>query len=417
MMWAISFLLLSLHPLTLANQPPVTDIVIGIDGGTESIRACCFDAHSGRVLGKSHAAPYATSHPRPGWAEQDPLQWYDRLVDAVRGAIRSLNEDEGCSSYRVRALCCDTTCCSVVALSEDYAPLRPCLLWMDARSAPQAKRIMEVASSSSTSSGLTILDLFPELRVNCNGEGPISAEWLLPKALWIKEMEPQIWEKAHVICEYQDYLNYRLTNRMVASSCNAAVRWHHDGWEVLTGSTDELEGHEGRRTKEHAGRPLRLYQALGIPELASKLPKTTLAMGDVVGGLSEAAANDLGLPLGTLVVQGGPDAFVGMVGLGTIHPHQLCLITGSSHLHCLVTPHPVSKSGMWGAYRGAPLPHLSFAEGGQSSTGVLARWCRDLVSSDSNARGEDGKISYRLLDEEASKVPPGSDGLVALETW
>ena len=303
-MRALSILFVSLHPLTHAAQPPVTDIVIGIDGGTESIRACCFDAHSGRVLGKSHAAPYATCHPRPGWAEQDPLQWYDRLVDAARGAIRSLNEDEGgCSSYNVRAVCCDTTCCSVVALAEDYSPLRPCLLWMDARSASQAKRIMEVASSSSSSSGLSILESFPELRVNSNGEGPISAEWLLPKALWIKEMEPQIWEKAHILCEYQDYLNYRLTNRMVASSCNAAVRWHHDGWEVLGASVDESDEQEGTRRKEHAGRPLRLYQALGIPELASKLPKTTLAMGDVVGGLSEAAAIDLGLPEGTLVVQ------------------------------------------------------------------------------------------------------------------
>ena len=66
---------------------------------------------------------------------------------------------------------------------------------------------------------------------------------------------------------------------------------------------------------------------------------------------------------------------------------------------------------MWGAYRGAPLPHLSFAEGGQSSTGRLLVWLRDLVSSGNE------KISYKVLDEEASKIAPGSDGLVALETW
>jgi len=102
-----------------------------------------------------------------------------------------------------------------------------------------------------------------------------------------------------------------------------------------------------------------------------------------------------------------------MIGLGTIRPNQICLITGSSHLHCLVTSEPVSKSGMWGAYRGAPLPHLSFAEGGQSSTGRLLVWLRDLVSSND----EGGKVSYQVLDEEASKIPPGSDSLVALETW
>jgi ribulose kinase len=105
---------------------------------------------------------------------------------------------------------------------------------------------------------------------------------------------------------------------------------------------------------------------------------------------------------------------VGMIGLGTIHPHQICLITGSSHLHCLITPSATSAPGTWGAYRGAPLPHLNFAEGGQSSTGSLVRWVRDLISS-SNGYGE--KVSYEVLDEEASLVAPGCDGLVALETW
>lgn len=59
------------------------------------------------------------------------------------------------------------------------------------------------------------------------------------------------------------------------------------------------------------------------------------------------------------------------------------------------------------------MPHLSFAEGGQSSTGRLLVWLRDLVSGE----GKDEKVSYNVLDEEASKIAPGSDGLVALETW
>ena len=276
--------------MSASQSKKLIDVVIGVDGGTESIRACCFDAQSGHILGSAHAVTYVTSHPNAGWAEQDPNEWYECLKDAVKGAVRSLKEDDVSESYNIRAMCCDTTCCSVVALDKEYTPLRPCLLWMDARSAPQAKRIMDIAVSSCTN----ILESFPELRVNSNGEGPLSAEWLLPKALWIKEMEPDVWESAHVICEYQDYINYRLTNRMVASSCNAAVRWHHDGWEVLR--------RDGQKD-EHAGRPMGLYKAVGIPELASKLPKTTLAMGDVVGELSESAAQDLGLPTGTLVVQ------------------------------------------------------------------------------------------------------------------
>ena len=101
-----------------------------------------------------------------------------------------------------------------------------------------------------------------------------------------------------------------------------------------------------------------------------------------------------------------------MIGLGAVKPNSICLITGSSHLHCLVTPAATSAPGTWGAYRGAPLSHLNFSEGGQSSTGSLVRWVRDLVSGDGGER-----ISYRQLDEEASRVEPGCDGLVALETW
>ena len=101
-----------------------------------------------------------------------------------------------------------------------------------------------------------------------------------------------------------------------------------------------------------------------------------------------------------------------MIGLGCTQPHQICLITGSSHLHCLITPSATSAPGTWGAYRGAPLKHLNFAEGGQSSTGSLVRWVRELISSNG-----DGEVSYKVLDEEASSVAPGCDGLVALVTW
>ena len=387
-----------------SSLPSPVDVVIGVDGGTESIRACCFDAKTGHVIGKSHAVPYVTNHPHPGWAEQSPEDWYNNLIGAVRGAVESLPPSSS-TSYNIRAICCDTTCCSVVALSSDYKPLRPCLLWMDARSSKQAKEIMDVANEIALSTETDILEAFPELRVNCNGEGPISAEWLLPKAMWIKHHEPDVYTNAKVICEYQDYINYRLTGKMVASGCNVAARWHHDGWHALEKNRDSGDD-------DTKGRPMKLYQALNMSDLAAKLPKETLAMGDVIGKLTKQTATDLNLPESTLVVQGGPDAFVGMIGLGTIRPGQLCLITGSSHLHCLITKNPTSAPGTWGAYRGAPLAHTCFAEGGQSSTGSLVRWVRDLVSGP-----VDEKISYKVLDEEAAAIAPGSDGLVALETW
>ncbi len=377
------FVVFSLWTVVAATSSP-RKLVIGVDGGTESIRACCFDALTGVVVGKSCAIPYPTYHPQPGWAEQDPTDWYDNLGSAVRGAISFLPDD----NYEFCSICIDTTCCSVVALDKHNEPLRKCLLWMDARSAPQAREILELCHGD------------PALLVNCGGDGPLSAEWMTPKALWIQQMEPRVWAKTKTICEYQDYINYKLTGEICASSCNAASRWHWDGEECIQ---------EHSKENPYPGRPLSLYQKLGMPDLADKLPQRCLPMGARVGTLTMAAAKHLGLPTGLPVTQGGADAFVGMIGLGCIHPGQMCLITGSSHLHCVVSSIPATSKGMWGAYRGAPLPGINFAEGGQSSTGSIIRWARNIFGAND--------ISYKDLDAEASVIAPGSDGLVALETF
>ncbi|GKY92876.1 hypothetical protein MPSEU_000256800 [Mayamaea pseudoterrestris] len=354
-------------------------IVLGVDGGTESIRACFFDALSGQVVGKPCAVAYDTTHPHAGWAEQNPLDWYRNLGIAVRGALLSVADCQ--EDFQVVSMAVDTTCCSVVALDESLNPLRPCLLWMDQRAHAQAKQILDQCGGD------------PALKVNCNGKGPLSAEWMLPKALWIAQNEPDIWERAITICEYQDYINFKLTGALCASACNAGTRWHWNGDEC---------------TVEGKGRPMSLYQQLNLSELAEKLPSRCLPMGAVVGGLTKNASEHLGLPIGLPVVQGGPDAFVGMIGLGCIHAGQLCLITGSSHLHCVVTSHPTTAIGTWGAYKSSPLPGINFAEGGQSSTGSLLRWARNIFGSN---------MLYSDLDEEAMVIAPGADGLVALETF
>ncbi len=98
-----------------------------------------------------------------------------------------------------------------------------------------------------------------------------------------------------------------------------------------------------------------------------------------------------------------------MIGLGCIYPQQLCLITGSSHLHCVVTSKPTTAKGTWGAYRGAPLKGTNFAEGGQSSTGSIIRWAKTLFGAQD--------LEYKVLDDEAAMVSPGCDGLIALETF
>ncbi|MFM7779264.1 MAG: FGGY family carbohydrate kinase [Alphaproteobacteria bacterium] len=174
--------------------------VIGIDGGTESIRAFVFDL-DGRPLA-SAATPYKTDFPQPSWAEQDPLDWWRCMGQSVRAALSAARV----APSDILALCVDTTCCSVVALDAAGAPLRPCMIWMDVRSAAEAD---ELAATRD-----------PFLRVNGGGAGPVSAEWMIPKALWIKRHQPEVFARAAKIGEYQDYINLRLTGRWVGWDVN-----------------------------------------------------------------------------------------------------------------------------------------------------------------------------------------------------
>src|SRR5262245_21134462 len=109
--------------------------VIGVDGGTESLRAFVFDL-DGRPLG-SHATAYATEFPQASWAEQKPEDWWRALGQSVKGALAKA----GIAYQDVIALCVDTTCCSVVALDREGHPLRPAMIWMDVRSARQADQV------------------------------------------------------------------------------------------------------------------------------------------------------------------------------------------------------------------------------------------------------------------------------------
>src|SRR5262249_23721571 len=340
--------------------------VIGVDGGTESLRAGVFDLQGQpRGFGSS---PYSTIFPQPSWAEQNPDDWWRALGWAVRQAV----QEAKIRSDEVAALSVDTTCCSVVALDAAGKPLRPALIWMDVRSGDVAA---EVAASGD-----------PALEVNSAGAGPVSAEWMVPKALWLHRHERALFDRAVHVCEFQDYINYHLTGRMVASICNASVRWHYDS--------------------RRGGYQPSLLRCLGLEALLEKWPRDVLPLGEVIGGLTAAAAEHLGLPKGLTVAQGGADAFIAMIGLGVVRPGRLALITGSSHLQLGLSDTEFHGQGVWGSYADAVVPGLHVVEGGQASTGSIGARLRRPLG---------GQTSYEGLNTEAASLPPGAEGLVVLD--
>lgn len=188
----------------------------------------------------------------------------------------------------------------------------------------------------------------------------------------------------------------RLTGRMCASTNNAAIRWHwHAGVQppasllkklgLEVRGQSELEPHPAPACfrsrvqntppgKQQTNKHFALYPhaALRMPpstqpqDLLSKWPQEAVAPGALVGPLSAAAAEHLGLRSGTPVAQGGADAFIGMVGLGVVSPGKMALLTGSSHLHLGVAPAAMHGAGIWGTYENCVVCGQHVVEGGQT---------------------------------------------------
>jgi FGGY-family pentulose kinase len=350
--------------------------LISVDGGTESARAAIFTA-DGRLVA-SRATPYPLRHPRPGWAEQMPEEWWSAIVSAIRSTI----EASGINREEIVGISADLTSCTVVFMDENFQPVRPAVIWMDVRSAPQARRIAE--------SG------YPALKYN--GFGNVSAEWMPCKALWVKENEPEVWAKTRYVGEYVDWLMYRLTGEWAGSINNVSIRWYYD--------------------RHLGGFPQDFYEGIGLGDVLAKFPQRILDLGQVVGALRPEVARELGLRPGIPVAQGGADALVAMIGLGVTDPGKMAFIVGSSHLHLGQSALQFHGKGIFGAYTDAVIPGQYTVEGGQISTGSVVRWFRDHFCGGYARKAEDlGSDIYTLLNQEAAQIRPGSDGLIVLDYW
>lgn len=333
------------------------------DGGTESLRARVYDL-SGACLG-SVAVPYETRFSAGARAEQNPEDWWRAFVEASRGAVA----EAGIDPAAIEAITLATTSCTVVALDRDGRPLRPAIIWMDVRANAEADAVLATGDGA--------------LIANGGGRGPVSAEWMIPKALWIARNEPEIFEKAETICEYQDFMTLRLTGEKAASLNNVSLRWHY--------STDR------------GGFPTTLLEKLGLDDLLRKWPSRVVAPGGVIGNLCAKAAAELGLTQKVKVVQGGADALIGMIGLGVAKPGQLALITGSSHLQFGVSDKPLHAPGIWGSYPDMVYPKRYIIEGGQTSTGSIIAWLGRLMN---------GTMDMEEMNRKAAALEPGCEGLL-----
>lgn len=351
--------------------------VLALDAGTERVRASIFNVDGELV--SFYGSGYRTDFPKPGWAEQHPEEWWQAIVEAVRGAV----DKSGLKPEDIKAIGYDATCCSVLFMDmKKEEVLRPCLIWMDVRSTDQARRIFATDNDA----------------LKYNGWSGVSPEWMPCKALWVKENEPEIYNSADTVFEFTDWMTWKFTGRITASINNVSVRWYYNNRE--------------------GGWPVDFYEEIGLGDLLDKFPKDILKMGDVVGGLLPETAEELGLLPGTPVAQGGADAYVGMLGLNVTKPGRLALITGTSQMQLGLSEVQAHAKGVFGFFPDAVVPGYSVVEGGQTSSGAILKWFKDNFLKAEEARAKEKGVSvYELLNEEAAKLSPGSEGVIALDYW
>ncbi|MCW2867166.1 MAG: sugar kinase [Marmoricola sp.] len=343
-------------------------VLLALDYGTEGVRAAAYDTE-GTCLAES-SARYATTFTAPGRAEQDPDDWWAATKDAVRQVVGS---DSVRAAGTVVSIGLATTASTVVVLGADGRPLRPAVLWMDARATEESALTAAAA---------------PDHDVLRWSGGSDAVEWLVPKAMWLARHEPTTYAAATRIVECVDYLTWRLTGRWVASRMNAVCK---SNFLPATGSY------------AHA-----LFADLGIPDLAEKLPGTVCAVGDPAGVVTAAVADELGLAARPVVATGGIDAHVSLLGCGGHVPGTVSLVGGTSTVFVTEIEEPIFAPTIWGPYPDALTSGRYLVEGGQVSSGSALTWLSERIFGV-------GRTQSPALVAEAAAVPPVGHGLVALD--
>ena len=274
---------------------------------------------------------------RPPGPSKSPAQWWTAAASAVRAALASA----GATGEQVVGIGLDCTACTVVACDASGTPLRPALLWMDQRAFAEAEAISATGD--------------PVLRYV---SGRVSPEWMLPKALWLKRHEPEIFERAARIVECTDWMMHELTGEWTLSLNHVAVKWNY--------------------ARPDGGWPRGLMAAVGLDDLLGEVAGDDRAAGRGDGRLSARAAADLGLKAGTPVAQGGIDAYLGMLGMGATGDGDVAVIVGSSTCHLAQSQDRRLRIGRGGLLSRRDCRGLVHRRGGpngdraRSSTGIAA---------------------------------------------
>jgi xylulokinase len=332
-------------------------VYLSIDIGSTSTKAALY--HPNGKLCASQSEEYDVHYPHPGWAEQDPDTWWDATQKCCRRLAAEL------TGQRIEAISVSGQAPGCVPIDRQGNPLRQAILWMDRRAVPQAERLRA--------------QLGIEMAVQIAGN-TLDSYFGGPKWMWFHENEPELYAATWKLLQANNYIVYRLVGQAVtdpsqAGLCSPCFNLHKREWDSGMCEVMELD-----------------------PE---KLP-CIRPSSEVVGTTSGAASKETGLPEGVPVICGGGDFAFACLGAGVTEAGSAAmmlgtsgnlLVPGSSKLdpRLLNTIHVTGQSLSLGAVL----------------AGGAVNWFTRML-------GPNQPGSFKLLDDEATAILPGADGLVFL---
>jgi len=345
--------------------------IIGLDLGTTALKIALFDEDGG--LKGVVTKEYDLLTPKASWVEEKPEVYWD----AFKSGLSELIEKCGCDSSDIKALGISAQGETIFFVDEKGKPLRDAIVWLDNRAQEQAEKLTDKFGN--------------EMCYKRTGQVSFEACWPAAKILWVKENEPEVFEKTAKFLLIEDYFIYRLCGRYVSEGSLLCSTTY---WDIIT--------------KKYWSEML---DYLGIDE--SKLPEI-MESGEQVGAIENEVAKELGLTTNTIICTGALDQAAGAIGVGNVKEGMFSENIGAALAICVPVSKPTYDPNMLMPLHYFALPDVymmhTFTNGG-----MTLRWYRDqfcsLESSVAELTKED---AYDIISKQADTVPAGSDGLVML---
>jgi xylulokinase len=339
----------------------MTVSLLGIDLGTSSVKAALVDAATGQLFAIA-SEEYPIHTPQPGFAEQEPFDYWRAVVRAVQQVLKA-------SPAQVAAVGLTGQMHGTVLLDPLGKPLRPAIIWPDARTVDEPQRLLERVPEWAQIAGTN-----PAAGFQCT------------TLAWLHQHDPYTLSETAVVLLPKDYVRLCLTGRAATDVSDAAG----------TGLMDV----------RRAAWSEALLGAVGVSP--SQMPPI-LESHTVAGELTAEAAEALGLPKGLPVVAGCADQPAQALGSGLVRPGVGSVTIGTGgQVFIPYRPRADLKTDPRVHVFNHAVPQTWYVLGATLSAGSSLRWMRNLFGLEGIAN------AYERLSVEAGRTPPGADGLLFL---